>query len=134
MRRWRFPSLSLHGIEGAFYGQGAKTVIPAKVIGKFSIRTVPNQDPEHITELVVKYLNEQWATLPTKNKMVAKCLQAGRSWLSDINHYNYGNFLDCGTHKKGFFLFILKTDNFSGRYPGPRGRLWRQARLDSRRW
>ncbi len=38
MARWRFPSLSLHGIEGAFYNPGAKTVIPAKVIGKFSIR------------------------------------------------------------------------------------------------
>ena len=38
MARWRFPSLSLHGIEGAFYNPGAKTVIPAKVTGKFSIR------------------------------------------------------------------------------------------------
>ena len=26
--RWRYPSLSLHGIEGAFYGAGSKTVIP----------------------------------------------------------------------------------------------------------
>lgn len=40
MSRMREPSLSLHGIEGAFYGSGAKTVIPAKVIGKFSIRYV----------------------------------------------------------------------------------------------
>lgn len=38
MGRMRMPSLSLHGIEGAFYGPGAKTVIPAKVSGKFSIR------------------------------------------------------------------------------------------------
>jgi hypothetical protein len=36
----RLPSLSLHGIEGAFAGPGAKTVIPAKVGGKFSIRWV----------------------------------------------------------------------------------------------
>ena len=40
MGRMRSPSLSLHGIEGAFYGAGAKTVIPAKVGGKFSIRYV----------------------------------------------------------------------------------------------
>ena len=33
MGRMRSPSLSLHGIEGAFYGAGAKTVIPAKVSG-----------------------------------------------------------------------------------------------------
>jgi Cys-Gly metallodipeptidase DUG1 len=39
MGRMRQPSLSIHGIEGAFYGSGAKTVIPAKVTGKFSIRS-----------------------------------------------------------------------------------------------
>jgi hypothetical protein len=27
MARWRFPSLSLHGIEGAFSGAGTKTVM-----------------------------------------------------------------------------------------------------------
>ena len=40
MGRMRQPSLSIHGIEGAFYASGAKTVIPAKVTGKFSIRWV----------------------------------------------------------------------------------------------
>lgn len=39
---WRYPSLSIHGIEGAFSGTGTKTVIPSKVIGKFSIRQAPN--------------------------------------------------------------------------------------------
>ena len=29
MARWRFPSLSLHGVEGAFYQPGAKTVLRA---------------------------------------------------------------------------------------------------------
>lgn len=48
MARWRYPSLSLHGIEGAFYSSGAKTVIPAKVIGKFSIRSVPFMTPEKV--------------------------------------------------------------------------------------
>ena len=38
MGRMRLPSLSIHGIEGAFSGAGGKTVIPAKVSGKFSIR------------------------------------------------------------------------------------------------
>lgn len=41
---WRYPSLSIHGIEGAFHEPGIKTVIPAKVIGKFSIRQVPHMD------------------------------------------------------------------------------------------
>lgn len=38
MGRMRYPSLSLHGIEGAYSGPGVKTVIPAKVTAKFSIR------------------------------------------------------------------------------------------------
>lgn len=52
MHRWRYPSLSLHGIEGAFSGSGAKTVIPRKVVGKFSIRLVPNMTPEVVSEQV----------------------------------------------------------------------------------
>lgn len=52
MHRWRFPSLSLHGIEGAFSGSGAKTVIPRKVVGKFSIRLVPNMTPEVVSKQV----------------------------------------------------------------------------------
>ncbi|NXU60427.1 CNDP2 dipeptidase, partial [Horornis vulcanius] len=52
MHRWRYPSLSLHGIEGAFSASGAKTVIPRKVIGKFSIRIVPNMTPEEVTKNV----------------------------------------------------------------------------------
>ena len=37
MARWRFPSLSLHGIEGAFSEPGSKTVIPRKVIGELVV-------------------------------------------------------------------------------------------------
>lgn len=52
MHRWRYPSLSLHGIEGAFSGSGCKTVIPRKVVGKFSIRLVPDMTPEVVTKRV----------------------------------------------------------------------------------
>lgn len=54
MHRWRYPSLSLHGIEGAFSGSGAKTVIPRKVIGKFSIRLVPDMDPKDVEKQVCR--------------------------------------------------------------------------------
>lgn len=46
--RWRFPTLSIHGVEGAWAGSGAKTVIPHTVVGKFSLRLVPDQDPADI--------------------------------------------------------------------------------------
>ena len=58
MHRWRYPSLSLHGIEGAFSDGGAKTVIPRKVIGKFSIRLVPDMDPKVVEKQVANHIQE----------------------------------------------------------------------------
>ena len=69
MHRWRFPSLSVHGIQGAFDGSGAKTVIPRKVIGKFSIRIVPDQDPQEIEKLVVDHLESEFKKRNSPNKM-----------------------------------------------------------------
>ena len=89
MGKWRHPSLSLHGIEGAFFSSGAKTVIPAKVKGKFSIRTVPDQEPKVITELVKKYIHDEFAKLGSKNKIKVECHHAGKSWLADINNDNF---------------------------------------------
>lgn len=44
------------GIEGAFSEPGSKTVIPKKVVGKFSIRLVPSQEPNEVISLVKKHL------------------------------------------------------------------------------
>lgn len=68
MSNWRYPSLSIHGIEGAFSGPGFKTVIPRKVIGKFSIRLVPNQIPSRITEIVQEYVQSVWEKRQSPNK------------------------------------------------------------------
>ena len=34
MARWRFPSLTIHGIHGAFRGEGVRKVVSAKVTGE----------------------------------------------------------------------------------------------------
>lgn len=69
MHRWRYPSLSIHGIEGAFSEPGQKTVIPRKVIGKFSIRIVPNQEPKQTEKYVVDHLEKLWKERGSPNKM-----------------------------------------------------------------
>jgi acetylornithine deacetylase/succinyl-diaminopimelate desuccinylase-like protein len=69
MGRWRHPCLSLHGIEGAFSGPGGKTVIPRKVIGKFSVRTVPNQTIEKVEKLVLDHIEGLWKARRSPNKM-----------------------------------------------------------------
>ncbi|KAL5520720.1 hypothetical protein ACEPAF_2722 [Sanghuangporus sanghuang] len=89
MARMRYPSLSLHGIEGAFSAPGAKTVIPAKVSGKFSIRVVPNQTPEQLDPLVSRYLEFEFAKLLSKNKLSVESLHGGKPWVADPNHWNY---------------------------------------------
>lgn len=87
--KMRYPSLSLHGIEGAFYTPGAKTVIPAKVIGKFSIRTVPNMEIDVVTELVKKHVDAEFGKLKTKNTMKFNIVHCGKWWVEDPNHPNY---------------------------------------------
>ncbi|KAJ9077866.1 hypothetical protein DSO57_1012689 [Entomophthora muscae] len=89
MHRWRFPSLSIHGIEGAFYSPGEKTVIPAKVTGKFSIRTVPDMDPDNVTQLVVQHIESEFTKLKSKNTISIKCVGAGKPWCSSFNHWNF---------------------------------------------
>ena len=89
MSRWRNPSLSLHGIQGAFSDPGAKTVIPRKVTGKFSIRIVPNQTPESVEKIVVDYCNKKWKERGSKNKMTASLFHGGRCWMSDPDQPNY---------------------------------------------
>ncbi|KAN0062566.1 hypothetical protein ACQY0O_005098 [Thecaphora frezii] len=89
MSRMRYPSLSLHGIEGAFAEAGTKTVIPAKVTGKFSLRLVPDMTPDKVTELVTKYVEAEFAKIGSKNTMSIASEHGGKPWLADPNHWNY---------------------------------------------
>ncbi|KAJ1022066.1 hypothetical protein NDA18_005300 [Ustilago nuda] len=89
MGRMRYPSLSLHGIEGAFSEPGTKTVIPAKVVGKFSLRLVPDMTPDKVNELVTKYVNDEFGKIGSKNSISITSEHGGKPWLADPNHWNY---------------------------------------------
>jgi acetylornithine deacetylase/succinyl-diaminopimelate desuccinylase-like protein len=49
-RRWARPTLDVNGLLAGFTGKGASTVIPAQAVAKVSMRIVPDQDPERISE------------------------------------------------------------------------------------
>ncbi|SCU82930.1 LAFA_0D00848g1_1 [Lachancea sp. 'fantastica'] len=83
MHRWRYPSLSIHGLEGAFSSQGAKTVIPARVVGKFSIRTVPDMDSAKLDKLVIDHCNKVFQSLGSPNKCRTELIHDGNYWVSD---------------------------------------------------
>ena len=89
MARWRYPSLSIHGVEGAFSAPGAKTVIPAKVIGKFSIRTVPNMESAAVNEAVFTHIKAEFAKLGSKNTLDVFCQHEGNWWVASPSHWNF---------------------------------------------
>ncbi len=49
------PTLDCNGIWGGYTGEGAKTVLPSKASAKISMRLVPDQDPNEITELFTNH-------------------------------------------------------------------------------
>jgi acetylornithine deacetylase/succinyl-diaminopimelate desuccinylase-like protein len=50
------PTLDVNGIWGGYIQPGAKTVLPSKAFAKLSMRLVPDQDPQEITELARQHL------------------------------------------------------------------------------
>ncbi|XP_074942259.1 beta-Ala-His dipeptidase [Phalacrocorax aristotelis] len=82
---WRYPSLSIHGIEGAFHEPGIKTVIPAKVIGKFSIRQVPHMDLSVVKQQVMEHLEAVFSKRNSPNKLKVSMPMGAKPWLADVN-------------------------------------------------
>ncbi|XP_056142223.1 cytosolic non-specific dipeptidase [Lampris incognitus] len=87
--RWRYPTVSIHGIEGAFSASGSKTVIPAKVTAKFSIRQVPNMDPAMVKKQVTDYLHSVFAKRKSPNKLKVTMIIGAKPWLADPSHPLY---------------------------------------------
>lgn len=52
------PTLDCNGIWGGYTGEGAKTVIPSKAFAKISMRLVPYQTPDEITEKFKNYFEK----------------------------------------------------------------------------
>lgn len=49
-RRWARPTLDVNGLLSGFTSEGTSTIIPARAMGKVSMRIVPDQDPATISE------------------------------------------------------------------------------------
>ena len=52
------PTLDVNGIWGGYMGEGAKTVIPSWAKAKISMRLVPHQDPDKITQLFKEHFEK----------------------------------------------------------------------------
>lgn len=52
------PTLDVNGIWGGYIGEGAKTVLPSKASAKISMRLVPDQKSDAITQLFVDHFKK----------------------------------------------------------------------------
>ncbi|KAM6967812.1 beta-Ala-His dipeptidase-like [Aplochiton taeniatus] len=89
MARWRYPSLSIHGIQGAFAEPGTKTVIPKQVTGKFSLRQVPNMKPPDVEKKVEQHLQQVFSRLNSPNRLKVTATVGAKPWVANLKDPQY---------------------------------------------
>ena len=80
------PTLDVNGIWGGYMGEGAKTVIASKAHAKISMRLVPHQDWEEITEL---FKNHFESIAPKSVKVKVTPLHGGQGYVTPIDSIGY---------------------------------------------
>lgn len=80
------PTLDVNGIWGGYIGEGAKTVIASKAYAKISMRLVPNQDWEEITELFKNHFEK---IAPKSVKVAVKPHHGGQGYVTPIDSIGY---------------------------------------------
>ncbi len=80
------PTLDVNGIWGGYIGEGAKTVIASKAFAKISMRLVPNQDWQEITELFKKHFE---SIAPKGTRVLVKPHHGGQAYVTPIDTVEY---------------------------------------------
>jgi len=80
------PTLDVNGIWGGYTGEGAKTVLPSKAFAKISMRLVPGQDHEKISELFAAHFRR---IAPPSVKVEVRALHGGRPALTPVDSIGF---------------------------------------------
>ncbi len=80
------PTLDVNGIWGGYIGEGAKTVIASKAYAKISMRLVPDQNWERITELFQKHFTD---IAPKGVRLEVKPHHGGQAYVTPIDSIGY---------------------------------------------
>jgi len=80
------PTLDVNGIWGGYIGEGAKTVIASKAYAKISMRLVPDQDWEEITNLFTKHFE---SLAPKGVRVKVSPHHGGRAYVTPIDSIGY---------------------------------------------
>ncbi|TDG46287.1 hypothetical protein AWZ03_007258 [Drosophila navojoa] len=83
--RWCKPTLTMHGVEGADSHPGWRRILPMKVMGKFSIKLVPDQEVKHVFNLVKDHMRFLKTELGVKTQLNVHLLDGidPLSWATD---------------------------------------------------
>ena len=92
------PSLDVNGIWGGYTDKGAKTVLPSTAHAKISMRLVPHQDSNKITELFKKHF---LSIAPDYVKVDVEFLHGGEGYVSPTNTTEYQAASDAYTATYG---------------------------------
>lgn len=55
----QYPSLNIRGMESAWVGSEARTIVPATALAEIDMRLVPESDPVRLFELIKEHIKEQ---------------------------------------------------------------------------
>ena len=80
------PTLDVNGIWGGYTGEGSKTVLPSKAFAKISMRLVPDQDWEEISELFMVHFK---SIAPPSIKVKIKKHHGGQPYVTPTNSIGY---------------------------------------------
>ena len=80
------PTLDVNGMWGGYIGEGAKTVLPSTASAKISMRLVPNQSDEEITEKFKKHFE---SIAPKSVKVQVKPHHGGEPYVMPIDIPEY---------------------------------------------
>ncbi|NLN25689.1 MAG: dipeptidase [Bacteroidetes bacterium] len=80
------PTLDVNGIWGGYTGEGAKTVIASKAFAKISMRLVPDQDWEKITELFQNHFEK---IAPKSVRVKVSPHHGGEAYVTPIDSIGY---------------------------------------------
>ena len=80
------PTLDVNGIWGGYIGEGAKTVIASKAYAKISMRLVPHQDWEEITQLFKTHFE---SLAPKGVTIKVKPHHGGQGYVTPTNSIGY---------------------------------------------
>jgi len=80
------PTLDVNGIWGGYTGEGAKTVIASKAFAKISMRLVPNQDYNRITDLFKSHFE---SIAPTGTSVVVTPHHGGEPAVTPVDSLEY---------------------------------------------